>query len=197
MQPLAAPAPTFAPSQAAAAAPVALVVAARAGSVSAFEALYRTHVGRIHALCLRLTADRDLAAQLTQDTFVRAWEKLDGFRGESRFETWLHRLAVNVVLDWRRQRDRRDRRETADDDSQTLTAAAAAAAYAAAAPRVAERLDLERAVARLPEGARTVFVLYEIEGYPLKEIAEIEGIAEGTVKAQLHRARHILREALR
>jgi RNA polymerase sigma-70 factor (ECF subfamily) len=190
MQPLAMPAPTLAPAPTAAAAPVALVVAARAGSVGAFEALYRAHVGRIHALCLRLTADREIAAQLTQDTFVRAWENLDGFRGESRFETWLHRLAVNVVLDWRRQRDRRDRREISDDDSQTLTAATAA-------PRVAERLDLERAVARLPEGARTVFVLHEIEGYPLKEIAEIEGIAEGTVKSQLHRARQILREALR
>ncbi len=171
------------------------MIAARAGSVTAFEALYRANVGRIHALCLRLTADRDLAAQLTQDTFVRAWEKLGGFRGESRFETWLHRLAVNVVLDWRRERDRRNRREVAAEDTQTLESAAAGRAVPA--PRVAERLDLERAVARLPEGARTVFVLHEIEGYPLKDIAEVEGIAEGTVKAQLHRARQILREALR
>jgi RNA polymerase sigma-70 factor, ECF subfamily len=194
MHPLAMPAPATAPARTVAAAPTALVLAARAGSVTAFEALYRANVGRIHALCLRLTADRDLAAQLTQDTFVRAWEKLGGFRGESRFETWLHRLAVNVVLDWRRQRDRRDRREVATDDEQAL---AAAGSRATPAPAVAERLDLERAVARLPEGARTAFVLHEIEGYPLKDIAEIEGIAEGTVKAQLHRARQILREALR
>lgn len=194
MRSLTAPAPTIAPP-ATPAAPTALVIAARAGSVTAFEALYRANVGRIHGLCLRLTADRDLAAQLTQDTFVRAWEKLDGFRGESRFETWLHRLAVNVVLDWRRERDRRRRREVATDDADTLEAAAADRAVPA--PRVGERLDLERAVARLPEGARTVFVLHEVEGFPVKDIAEIEGIAEGTVKAQLHRARQILREVLR
>ncbi len=195
MPPLAVPAPAIAPARTAAAAPTALVIAARAGSVTAFEALYRANVGRIHALCLRLTADRDLAAQLTQDTFVRAWERLDGFRGESQFETWLHRLAVNVVLDWRRQRDRRGRREVATDDAQALEDAAVG--RATPPPRVAERLDLERAVARLPEGARTAFVLHEIEGYPLKDIAEAEGIAEGTVKSQLHRARQILREALR
>jgi RNA polymerase sigma-70 factor (ECF subfamily) len=195
MTPLAVPVPATLAPRAAAAAPVALVAAARDGSVGAFEALYRANVGRIHGLCLRLTADRDLAAQLTQDTFVRAWEKLDGFRGESRFETWLHRLAINVVLDWRRQRDRRERREIGTDDDQALESAAIGRSVPA--PAVAERLDLERAVARLPEGARTIFVLFEIEGYPLRDIAEIEGIAEGTVKAQLHRARQILREALR
>ncbi len=195
MPPLALTAPATVPPRPADLAPTALVIAARAGSVTAFETLYRQNVGRIHALCLRLTADRELAGQLTQDTFVRAWEKLGGFRGESRFETWLHRLAVNVVLDWRRQRDRRQRREIAAEDPQVLENAAASRAVPAA--RVAERLDLERAVARLPEGARTVFVLYEIEGYAIKDIAEIEGIAEGTVKAQLHRARQILREALR
>ena len=100
-----------------------------------------------------------------------------------------------MVLDWRRQRDRRQRREVAAEDGQALDAAALGRAVPA--PRVTERLDLERAVARLPEGARTVFVLHEIEGYALKDIAEVEGIAEGTVKSQLHRARQILREALR
>jgi RNA polymerase sigma-70 factor (ECF subfamily) len=171
-----------------------LVQAARNGQRAAFEPLYRQHVGRVYALCLRLTADVDLAEQLTQDAFVQAWRKLPGFRGDSAFGTWLHRLTVNVVLDWRRARSRRWRHETALDplDQGDQVAAARPAPPA----RVGDRLDLERALATLPEGARTVFVLHEVEGYLVREVADLLQVAEGTVKAQLFRARQLLKEAL-
>ncbi len=172
-----------------------LVTAARRGEQAAFEALYRRHAATTYGLCLRLVADATLAEQLTQDAFVRAWQRLGSFRQEARFATWLHRLTVNVVLDWRRQRDRRGRREVAADDAGGLDTAATA--HPAPPPAVAERLDLERAIARLPEGARTIFVLHDVQGFPLKEIAALQGIAEGTVKAQLFRARRLLREALK
>lgn len=170
----------------------ALVDAARDGDQRAFEQLYREHAGRIYGLCLRLVADATEAEQLTQDAFVQAWRKLDRFRGESAFGTWLHRLTVNLVLDWQRSRGRR-RRVEIDLDPQ---AEAEALRRTTPPSRVVDRLELERAIATLPEGARTIFVLAEIEGYPLKEIATQLGIAEGTVKAQNHRARRLLREAL-
>jgi len=170
-----------------------LVAAARRGDRGAFEELYRAHVGRIHALCLRLTADRVQAETLTQDAFVKAWQKLDRFRGDSAFGTWLHRLTVNLVLDWQRSRGRRRRFEAPLEP----LLEAGSMVDEAPPPRVVDRLALERAIATLPEGARTVFVLAEVEGYPLREIADRLGIAEGTVKAQNHRARKLLREALR
>ncbi|MET0592856.1 MAG: RNA polymerase sigma factor, partial [Polyangiaceae bacterium] len=147
------------------------VRAAQSGDLAAFGRVYREHVGRVYALCVRLSADRVFAEQLTQDTFVRAWEHLATYRGESSFAGWLRRLAVNVVMTERRAASRRTRRViTADDE--TLERA----------PR--ERsddagIDLERAIAKLPEGARTVFVLHAIEGYRHDEIAELTGIAEG------------------
>lgn len=163
---------------------------ARAGDREAFAGIYRLHAGRIHALCLRLCGgDRDEAALRTQDTFVRAWEKLGTFRGDSRLLTWLHRLAVNVTLDHHRAERRRLLTEVAgelDPDAHPRPAA----------DRPGDRLDLEAAVARLPAGARTVFVLHDVEGYRLREVAELCGIATGTAKSQLHRARTLLREAL-
>ena len=123
----------------------------------------------------------------TQDAFVRAWGKLGSFRGEAAFPTWLHRLAVNVVLTDRRSAGRRERR---------AEAAAESGPRAQPAPRAGLGVDLERAIARLPPGARAVFVLYDVEGYCHQEIAEMTGIATGTSKAQLHRARRLLREAL-
>jgi RNA polymerase sigma-70 factor (ECF subfamily) len=136
-----------------------------------------------------MAGDAVEARRLTQDVFVRAWERLGLFRGESAFSSWLHRLAVNVVLADRRAAGRRLRR--------VVTAADAPAhdglADAGWSP---ERLDLERAIAALPPGARAVFVLHEIEGYGHEEIAALTGIAVGTSKAQLHRARRLLREAL-
>jgi len=171
-----------------------LVAAARAGEQAAFEQLYRLHVGRVYALCLRLTADPLEAEQLTQDAFVQTWRKLSGFRGDSAFSTWLHRLTVNVVLDWRRARTRRSQHETILDPVDQMETAAASRPTQPA--RVGDRLDLERALTQLPEGARTVFVLHEVEGYLVREVADFLQVAEGTVKAQLFRARRLLREAL-
>jgi RNA polymerase sigma-70 factor (ECF subfamily) len=161
---------------------------ARAIGMASFEALYRANVSRVYALCARLCADRALAEHLTQDAFVRAWERRDDFRGESSFATWVSRIAVTVVLDERRARARRERRVVADDD--------AVSGAASAPPSSDEGLDLERAIARLPEGARTVLVLHDVEGYRHDEIATLLGVAEGTSKAHLHRARSLLREVL-
>ncbi len=166
-----------------------LVAEACRGDERAFERLYRAHVGRIHALTLRLSDDPRHAEELTQDVFVRAWERLATFRGESAFGTWLHRLAVNVVLSDRRSAWRRVRRVTPAGDLLEMDAE-----YRMPAPGL--RLDLDAAIAGLPPGARTVFVLHDIEGYEHGEIAALTGIATGTSKAQLFRARRLLREAL-
>lgn len=170
----------------------AFLAGARAGDVGAFEELYRLNVGRVYALCLRMCGDRPEAEELTQDTFVRAWEKLGSFDGRSLFSSWLHRVAVNVVLGRWRERGRRRERVVAFDEAGLEASAGAVEAEPAARAAV----DLERAVAGLPVGARTVFVLYDVEGYSHREIADLTGLAVGTCKAQLHRARQLLRKAL-
>ncbi len=166
-----------------------LVGRAQAGDTGAFEALYRGHAGRVYAVCLRLTGRPHIAEELTQETFVRAWSRLPRFRHECQFATWLHRIAVNLVLDERRAHTRREARIEQDEDLASLAAPGSLR-------RVDEALDLERAVAALPDGARTVFVLHDLEGYRHQEIAALTGVAVGTSKAQLHRARRLLREAL-
>ena len=166
-----------------------LVRRAQDGDETAFRDLYREHAGRIYAVCLRLTGDAAAAEERTQDAFVRAWERLGTFRGESAFGTWLHRLAVNVVLMEQRGRRRRERRVAPASDDPVFE-------RAAVAPAGAERLDLERAITLLPAGARQVFVLFDVEGYSHEEIAGMCGIAVGTSKAQLFRARRLLREML-
>jgi RNA polymerase sigma-70 factor, ECF subfamily len=166
-----------------------LVVRSRNGDTRAFEQVYRRMVGRVYALCLRMTADPRRAEELTQDVFVRAWERLDSFRGESRFSTWLHRLAVNVVIQERRTEGRRGGREQPMGDPELLVAEARRA-------MPGTRIDLERAIAGLPAGAREMLVLRDIEGYRYQEMADLRGVALGTVKAQIHRARKLLREAL-
>lgn len=167
------------------------IAAACQGDSQAYERLYRLHVDRIHGLCLRLVGgNRPLAEELTQQAFVRAWRKLPSFRGEARFSTWMHRLTVNLVLSDRRSANRRRQRERPAEE---------AAGYDWISDRdvrVALTRDLERAIADLPDGARAVLVLHDIEGYRHAEIAERMGIAEGTSKAQLHRARKLLRAAL-
>jgi RNA polymerase sigma-70 factor (ECF subfamily) len=163
---------------------------AAAGDQEAFGRLYRAHTARVYALCARMTADRALAEELTQDVFVRAWEKLPLFRGESAFGTWLHRLAVNVVLN-RRESDGRRRAHLAADDDGSVIDSAPARPHAPG-----DRMDLEQAIAGLPPGARRVFVLHDVEGYRHEEIAELLGITSGGSKAQLHRARLLLRAAL-
>jgi len=158
----------------------------------AFRDLYRQHAGRVYALCLRLTGDAGAAAERTQDVFVRVWDRLSTFRGESAFGSWLHRLAVNVVLNERRTSGRRERRVTPVADPGLLERSREGERE----PTVVLRMDLEQAIAALPEGAREVFVLYDIEGFGHAEIARLVGIAEGTSKAQLFRARRLLRESL-
>lgn len=170
-----------------------LVARARSGDQAAFRDLYRQHAGRVYALCLRLTGDARDAEERTQDVFVRLWGKLGSFRGESAFSSWLHRLAVNVVLNERRTTGRRERRVLPVEDPVNVVGAQHATPLHSP---VVLSIDLERAIAELPEGAREVFVLFDIEGYGHSEIAELVGIAEGTSKAQLFRARRLLREKL-
>jgi RNA polymerase sigma factor (sigma-70 family) len=173
------------------AAPAASLTVRRAqkGDVAAFEELYRENLGRVYAVCLRLCGDAARAEELTQDVFVRAWEKLDTFQGKSAFSTWLHRLAVNLVLGERRSEKVRVGKVFATDDLEAFDTPQAGM-------EPGESIDLERAIAALPPGARTVLVLHDVEGYRHEEIAQMQGTAVGTSKAQLHRARRLLREML-
>jgi RNA polymerase sigma-70 factor (ECF subfamily) len=157
--------------------------------VQAFEELYRAHVGRVYAVCLRICGRPAVAEELTQEAFVRAWQRLGSFRGESAFSTWLHPVAVNVALSAQRRRRTRDRWEKEEEPPPDKARVPP--------PDSERRLDLESALHELPEGARTVFVLHDVEGYKHVEIAEMTGIAPGTSKAQLHRARQLLRGMLR
>ena len=166
-----------------------LIRRACAGDRAAFDELYRLNVGRVYAVCLRMAGDAARAEELTQDAFVRAWRRLASFRGDAAFSSWLHRLAVNVVLEDGRGAQRRAARVVPVENVEAYE-------RHGRSPRVEERLDLERAIAALPPGARAVFVLYDVEGYPQEEIASMLGVAVGTVKAQLHRARRLLRRAL-
>lgn len=187
MAAVALPEPTTAPVTFGADPDVAL---AAAGDRRAFERLYHQHVTRVFSLCARMVNDRTRAEELTQDVFVRAWEKLHLFRGEAAFGTWLHRMTVNVVLNARktdgRQRTRFEDDEVGDGIDQLPTRPLAPG----------DRMDLEAAIAKLPKGARRVFVMYDVEGYKHEEIAEMLGVTTGATKAQLHRARLLLREAL-
>ena len=163
-----------------------LVRRAREGDKSAFEQLYRLNVGRVYALCLRMAGDPVRAEELTQDVFVRAWEKMNTFRGDAAFASWLHRITLNIVY----QRQRSERRRVARRER-------IAGSSGPSNPRdSASAVDLERAIRRLPPGARSAFVLHDLEGYRHEEIAAMTGLAVGTLKSQLHRARRLLREAL-
>lgn len=166
---------------------------AASGDRHAFERLYRTHVNRVYSLCARMIGDRVRAEELTQDVFVRAWEKLHLFRGESSFATWLHRLAVNVVLNDRKTEGRRRNRFEEEDEEHGMDGFTGVVGMPLAP---GDLLDLEEAITRLPPGARRVFTLHDVEGYKHEEIAEMLGVTTGATKAQLHRARLLLREAL-
>jgi RNA polymerase sigma-70 factor, ECF subfamily len=160
---------------------------AASGDTHAFERLYRGHVARVHSLARRMISG-DHADEVTQDVFVRAWQKLSTFRGESAFGTWLHRLAVNVILGRRGslgvERKRFDESEEALDD----------VSASPASPELS--MDFETAMGRLPPGAKRVFILHDVEGFKHEEIAQSLGISAGTSKAQLHRARMMLRRHL-
>jgi RNA polymerase sigma-70 factor (ECF subfamily) len=171
------------------AADAALVARAKGGDAPAFEDLYRRHAARLYALCVRLTGDPGLAEEVTQDVFVIAWWKLGEYRGESALGSWLHRIAVNEVLGVYRARRRRHAWMEAFRWFR-------GADQPASGGQAGLRVDLETAMARLPDGARTVFVLHDVEGYRHEEIALMLGIAPGTCKAQLHNARLRLRKEL-
>ena len=157
---------------------------AASGDSHAFERLYRVHVARIHSLARRMLSE-DEADEVTQDVFVRAWQKIGTFRGESAFGTWLHRLAVNVILAKRSELGTRRRRYHEDDAPLELVPSRSTMGD--------ETIDFEEALSRLPDGAREVFVLHDVEGYRHEEIAEMLGTVAGTSKSQLHRARMALR----
>ena len=169
----------------------ALARSAAAGDTKAFEALYRRHAGRVHGVIVRLVGSHGVRAEdLAQEAFVRAWQALPGFRFESAVGTWLHRLAVTTALMELRSRRSGPR---FDDDEDALDGLGLADS---AGHSTALSMDLERAVATLPPRARAVLVLYDVEGFKHEEIAAELGMAVGSSKAQLHRARQLLRERL-
>jgi RNA polymerase sigma-70 factor (ECF subfamily) len=163
------------------------VALAAAGDGSAFERIYRTHVARIHSLTRRMLGSHE-ADEVTQDIFVRTWQKLGQFRGDSQFSTWLHRLAVNVVIE--RRRSFAIQRERMTDDPAALDLVTVAPA------RADLTVDFEAAIEQLPPGARAIFVLHDVEGYKHREIAAMLDITSGTSKRQLHRARMLMRRFL-
>lgn len=164
-----------------------LIALAQKGSSTAFEALYRLHVGKVYGLCLRMTGNASEAEDCAQDAFIQAWTKLELFRGDSAFATWLHRIAVNAVLG----RMRKSRRE--HDRLQVVRDIAPPTATVGDSGGLQ---DLEQALDELPAGARHVFVLNAVYGYSHDETGEMLGIASGTSKAQLHRARRLLAQQL-
>jgi len=168
---------------------MALARRAVAGDEAAFETIYRANAGRVFGLCLRMGGSRERATELTQDVFVHVWQRLASWRGDSALSSWIYRVAVNLVLSNVRGEQRRLTHEMPEDDPKYLQAESRN-------PTTEHRLDLEQAIAGLPRGARTVFVLHDVEGYQHAEIATMTGTAEGTCRAQLHRARRLLMEAL-
>jgi RNA polymerase sigma-70 factor (ECF subfamily) len=168
-----------------------LVARCRRQEPAAFEELYRQHAGRVFNLARRMAGSRSEGEDLLQDIFVLVFRKLESFKGESSLGTWIYRLATNHCLDHLRSRENRTRQLSdplAEDDVR--------AASRSARPLGAERLDLERAIARLPPGYRAAFVLHDVEGFEHHEVAAILGVAEGTSKSQVHKARLKIREYL-
>lgn len=161
--------------------------------MAAFEELYRAHAARLFSLLLRMTGSEPDAEDLLQDVFLQAHRKVGGFRGESGLGTWLYRMAVNQALDFLRSRQAKMSRATAsydeDDSAEPISPIPLV-------PAAISRVDLERAIARLPDGCRTAFVLHDVEGFAHHEVASLLGISEGTSKSQVHKARHRLRSLL-
>ena len=170
-----------------------LVERCRQGDLAAFEEIYRAHAGRLYSVAYRMVGNPTDAEDLLQDIFLAAHRKLDSFRGESALGTWLYRLATNLCLDHLRSRSARASSVTDPLDEEIGGADAASRGLADSA---VTRMDLERALARLPAGCRAAFVLHDIEGLEHREVAEALGIAEGTSKSQVHKARLRLRTLL-
>lgn len=170
----------------------ALIQRVRSGDTRAFERLYREHAGRVHGLCLRMTRDPTLAEDCTQETFINAWRAMERFEDRSSMSTWLHRIAVNVVLGKRRKATP----VMVDWDSLVPAGEDEPVESEWSLETPLEVNDIEAAIGGLPDGARDVLVLYAIYGYSHAETAGMLGVAEGTCKAQLHRARGLLRDRL-
>jgi len=166
-----------------------LIARVRAGDSAAERALYNAHVDRVYRLAFRLAGDDALAQDFTQETFIRAFDRLGSFRGDAAFSTWLHTITTTVVLNGLRKVKRFRQREADIDDAQMV----------GVARREAEpdlKLRLTKAINELPEGYRTVFVMHDVEGFTHEEIGAALGVETGTSKAQLSRARAKLRVAL-
>ena len=167
-----------------------LVARCQAGDAEAFETLYRHHASRIYTLASRMAGSPEDGEDLLQEIFLQAYRKIASFKGDAAIGTWLYRLALNHCLDYVRGRQAKMKRQTDTLDADRSFEPAARRDMPIA------RLDLERAIARLPEGCREAFVLHDVEGYRHDEIADLMGLAIGTTKAQLHRARKLLKERL-
>lgn len=172
----------------------ALVERCKAGELGAFEELYRQHAGRLFGLASRMLGNQADAEDLLQEIFLLAHRKLDGFRGESALGTWLYRLAMNQCLDYLRSRQARSNQVTDPIDDEPGSYEPGRRGLA---EQAVSKMDLERALARLPEGCRAAFVLHDVEGLEHREVADVLGIAEGTSKSQVHKARLKLRAFLR
>jgi RNA polymerase sigma-70 factor, ECF subfamily len=172
---------------------LALAERCRQGELGAFEELYRAHSGRLYSVALRMVGNTADAEDLLQEIFLSAHRKLESFRGESTLGTWLYRLAVNLCLDYLRSRTGRASHLTDPLDDEPALPEAAGRGLA---DRTISRMDLERALTQLPLGCRTAFVLHDVEGLEHREIGEVMGIAEGTSKSQVHKARLRLRNLL-
>ena len=172
---------------------LALVERCRRGDLAAFEAIYRTHAPRLYGLARRMAGDPADAEDLLQEIFLAAHRKLETFRGDAALGTWLYRLATNLCLDHLRSRAVRAGQVTGALDDQIGLADAGSRRLA---ERTVDKMDLERAIAQLPEGCRAAFVLHDVEGLEHREVADALGIAEGTSKSQVHKARLRLRELL-
>jgi len=166
----------------------ALIEQAQRSNARAFEALYRLHIDKVYGICLRMTGNVSEAEDCAQEAFIQAWNKLERFRGDSAFSTWLHRIAVNSVLARMRKSKREQDRIMAVTESTPATVVTA---------DTGDMRDLSEAVDRLPQGARHVFVLHAVYGYSHDETGEMLGIAAGTSKAQLHRAKRLLAQQLK
>jgi RNA polymerase sigma-70 factor, ECF subfamily len=167
-----------------------LVFQAKAGSHAAFEALYRMHLGHVYGICMRILSDRSRAEEVTQKIFIQTWMKLQSFRGESRFSSWLYRISVNMILDQLKLVGGKNDVDVRNKETILIDPPSFKPAHNL-------RLDLNNAIDSLPRQARIIFVMHDIAGYTHDEIAESMKLAPGTCKAQLSRARRILREVLK
>ena len=171
-----------------------VIAAAKQGDKQAYYQLYQQHIGRVYAICWRLLANKQLAEDASQEVFLKVWQQLPAFRGDSSFATWLHSVATRTAIDhWRQQKYLR----LTDSSEQQLAESEELASQTEQTVACSgDMAQLEQAILRLPAQARAVFVLFALEGYQHQEIAGLLNIAEGSSKAQYHRARQLLQEWL-